>query len=583
MEYTLISERDDRSIIETLMSNRGITNFYHYINTTNADINSFNLFGIDKLRAAAQMLFETIQKGESIALLVDSDLDGYFSSALAANYLYKIFPNYTKNNVKFIYHELKVHGLKDTVEEIIKLKPGLVWSPDGSSGDIEEHLLLEKNNIKCIITDHHEYDQEVETPAIIINSRSDTYPNKFLCGTGVTWQFCKYIDSLLGETYSEDLIDMVAVATIVDMMDLREYENKRLIDIGLDNINNEFLKTIIKAQDYSIKKHGGLDPFSVGFYIGPMVNAITRVGTIEEKKIIFNSLLDINKELEVPSTKRGCKGELELLVEQAVRTCTNVKNRQQRTRDSSLETVENIISKFNLENNKIIAVCLDKDHAIDKALTGLVATQIANKYGHPTLILNDNNEEWSGSGRGVSNIGFDDFRGFVDNSGYSLLAQGHPPAFGAAFEKSKIQDFVTYANKELKNCNFSSSYKVDFIYDGNNFNGKEIIEIAELKSLWGQEMPEPYIAIENLNITKNNITLLSPDKNPTLKITLSNGVEIMKFKSSKEEFESFTSNENGCITINLVAKCSINNWMGNIKPQLLIEDYEVIKKQQYYF
>lgn len=29
----------------------------------------------------------------------------------------------------------------------------------------------------------------------------------------------------------------------------------------------------------------------------------------------------------VPSTKRGHKGEEELLVEQSVRTCTNVKNR----------------------------------------------------------------------------------------------------------------------------------------------------------------------------------------------------------------------------------------------------------------
>ena len=32
----------------------------------------------------------------------------------------------------------------------------------------------------------------------------------------------------------------------------------------------------------------------------------------------------------VPSTKRGCSGQVETRVEQAVRTCTNVKHRQTR-------------------------------------------------------------------------------------------------------------------------------------------------------------------------------------------------------------------------------------------------------------
>ena len=89
------------------------------------------------------------------------------------------------------------------------------------------------------------------------------------------------------------------------------------------------------------------------------------------------------------------------------------------------------------------------------------------------------------------------------------------------------------------------------------------------------------IAIENINVHKDNITLMSPDKSPTLKITLPNGISLIKFKSSKEEYEALKTN--ACITINAVGHCEKNEWNGHITPQVLIEEYEIVKKQEYYF
>ena len=43
---------------------------------------------------------------------------------------------------------------------------------------------------------------------------------------------------------------------------------------------------------------------------------------------------------------------------------------------------------------------------------------------------------------------------------------------------------------------------------------------------------------------------MSKDKNPTLKITLPNGISLIKFKSSEEEFNNLYSE--GYITINAV-------------------------------
>ena len=75
---------------------------------------------------------------------------------------------------------------------------------------------------------------------------------------------------------------------------------------------------------------------------------------------------------------------------------------------------------------------------------------------------------------------------------------------------------------------------------------------------------------------------MSPDKSPTLKITLSNGTSLIKFKSSQEEYEKLHS-ETGCVTINIVGKCERNIWNGTVTPQIIIEDYEIINKQEYYF
>jgi len=75
---------------------------------------------------------------------------------------------------------------------------------------------------------------------------------------------------------------------------------------------------------------------------------------------------------------------------------------------------------------------------------------------------------------------------------------------------------------------------------------------------------------------------MSKDKNPTLKIMLPNGVSLIKFKSNENEFNKLYS-ESGFIEINVVGTCALNAWQGNISVQLLIEDYEIIKRQEYYF
>ena len=204
------------------------------------------------------------------------------------------------------------------------------------------------------------------------------------------------------------------------------------------------------------------------------------------------------------------------------------------------------------------------------------------KYQRPVLLLNKTEDGWEGSGRGYDKSKFDNLREFLKESELVMYAEGHANALGVGIRDIDFPVFVNYSNQALADFDFTPCYKVDFIFSGSDFRGSDIVEIAELKSLWGQGVDEPLVAIEHINIHKDNVTLMSPDKSPTLKITLPNGTSLIKFKSSQEEYEKLNS-ETGCITINVVGKCERNIWNGIVSPQIIIEDYEIVGEQKYYF
>ena len=134
----------------------------------------------------------------------------------------------------------------------------------------------------------------------------------------------------------------------------------------------------------------------------------------------------------------------------------------------------------------------------------------------------------------------------------------------------------------LKNTSDEAVYYVDYIYNGHEVNSNHILDIARLNHLWGKDMDEPFIAIKNLKVTKDMLTLMSPDKKPTLKITLPNKVSLIKFGSSQEEYEKLFS-EMGYVEIDVVGRCNKNEWNGWVTPQIFIEDYEIVDKAKYTF
>ena len=97
MKYQLIKPiNNNYSPIEQILTNRGIpfNEIQHYLNTTDKDINPPEALGEDKLKAAAAALIQTIKFNEHAIIVVDSDADGFTSSAILINYLYDLFPTW---------------------------------------------------------------------------------------------------------------------------------------------------------------------------------------------------------------------------------------------------------------------------------------------------------------------------------------------------------------------------------------------------------------------------------------------------------------------------------------------------------
>ena len=452
MEYQLLTPsipvQYSLTPVERVFANRGINSFdiNHYLHTSKEDVLDPEL--LDNIARGARMFVQHLAAGDKIFVQVDSDVDGYTSAAAIINYANMIAPGHAQQNIFYRIHDGKEHGIiLDTIPEDGKL----VIVPDAGSNDYEQHKALHDRGVDVLVIDHHEADKVSEDACVINNQLSAQYPNKALSGVGVVYKFCQYIDKFLGKSYADELLDLVAIGMVSDMMDLRDFETRELISLGVSKLRNPFIVNFVDAQSYSLK--GEVTPFGISFYIAPYVNATIRVGTLDEKLLLFESMLDFRAYEQIASTKRGCKGQFEARVEQACRNCKNIKNRQTKARDTSLEVIEGIIQRDNLLAHPILIIQLE--NPVEENLTGLIANQIMGKYMRPVLLLNkyvEVDEEtgeitkfaWRGSGRNATYSKLVNLRDFLAKSELVEYAQGHASAFGVSILDENLEEFKNY-------------------------------------------------------------------------------------------------------------------------------------------
>ena len=587
MKFKLINQPNVKyTARQQILINRGIKeeDIHHYLNLTDNDINDPEVFGNILIKTAAYELNQVLNNPKStICLVVDSDCDGYTSSALMLNYIYDIAPEVAQSRVHFYLHDSKQHGLEDCMDWIIDCGADLVIIPDAGSNDWNELQTLHEQGKEIIILDHHLIEGQAYPNCYLINSQLPQYPNKELSGVGVVWQFCRMMDHILGVNYADQYLDLVALGLVGDMMSLKSFETRRLITKGLDPavIKNPFIYEMWRKNIFKLTE----TPTAWGetFYIVPFVNAITRSGTMEEKELIFNSMLKFKAFKQIPSNKRGHKlGETERLVDQAVRTCTNVKNRQNRAEEAGLELVEHLIKDNNMMEHKVLLFLLEPGQ-IQPEIRGLIANKLMAKYQRPCCMLTKTKDKdiisYQGSARGCDKVGVTEFKSLCAGTQVCNYTVGHEGAFGLGISAENIDKFISRTDEALVDMSSEPTYYVDYIWQPTDIFGQDVLDIASMDKYWGKDFEVSLIAIQNVEVTKNNLTMM---KSNTVKITLPNGVSMIKFNMPDEEYNKLYS-ENGSVTINVVGECNCNSWNGNDYPQIMIKDYEIVRSCAYVF
>ena len=464
----------------------------------------------------------------------------------------------------------------DTIPKDVKL----VIIPDAGSNDIEQCKELTEKGIDIIILDHHICDKQNDF-AIVVNNQMCDYPNKNFCGAGIVYKFLKAVDEELWEDYADKMLDIVALGNISDVMDMRECETRYYVDLGLSKIRSKLFKALIEKQSYSM--NGVVNITSVQFYVTPILNSMIRVGSAEDKDLLFRAFIETDEVFKYK--KRGETEESdEDIYTRAARLCYNAKNRQGKEVQKGVDAIDELIQEKEIYKDKVMFI--NVSDILGETLTGLVAIKIAEKYNRPCLLLRrqkvreDGSLYYGGSCRNFDNSPIESLKDFLDSTGTFEFVQGHDNAAGISIPRENVAKSIKLCNERLADIDFQKCFNVDFDINASDLSVGFIKAIDEMKDIFGQGIKEPLVHIKNIPIWSDNFFVMGKNSN-SWKVINDEGYAFVKFNvdvDKDEVLQIYNSNldreeEYSLGSIDVVGTVSINNYNNILTPQIIIKDY----------
>ncbi len=578
LQYKLYENgnNDTSNVLAEVLKNRGIDDYNRYLNLDEGVVKPYQ--NLDHIEDAVNLFMKHFNQKSQIGILVDEDPDGFCSAAMMYLYIKQMDSDYP---IDYILHgRAKAHGLSDdvVVPEDIKL----LIIPDAGTNDVTECEKLSNGQMDILILDHHEKEEENPYAVVVNNQTSNNYSNKNLCGAGVVYRFLQALDEENWNEFSDDYLDLCALANISDVMDMRSFETRYLTDMGLLNIRNKCFKALVDAQDYSMS--GKINIHNVQWYITPILNGMIRIGFPEEKELLFRAFIEQDEFFEYK--KRATKDKpaetiQESIYDRAARLCKNAKSRQDKQKEKCVSQIAEIARHIPQEDK---VVMIDTSDILDNGLTGVVAIKIAEMFNKPCILLNKFLDKktgkitYGGSARNIDNSPIDSFKDIV-NSTNILDGRGHANAFGiVGLEIDKKDDALNRLNDILRDVEYDSTYRVDFIMDIDDVNIKIVTELARLEDIIGQGIEEPMLAVENISLAKEQFEIFG--KNEDTISFMIDDIKYIQFKCKEgNQLYDWLQNawdENDSVVFNIVGKPSINEYNGVRTPQIIIEDVVVV-------
>lgn len=562
--------------VTKILENRGIKNVPMFLNPTKSCLEDNHL--LDNIDLAVDIFLKHMNNNSKVVVLQDCDCDGVTSAALMIQYINDNFPSIS---VDYIIHDNKEHGLDNkSMLEIEPKKPDLLIIPDAGSNDLRQLKTLKSAGIDVIVLDHHDESEKVtrlkyiyrlenlnDFAVIVNNQMSSKVNDKSMTGVGIVYKFCSVVDERLKRDAVNKYLDLVALGMIADSCDLTQLQTRYLVLEGIKQIQNEtnhnkFISELVKSQAYSL--HSKATILGISFYIAPLVNALIRLGTKEDKEIMLKAFLNSSEKAIIKI--RG-KGEVEVSIqEQARRLCESYKRKQQKMTGDYTEVLKEQINEFGL--NEYPVICYKADKSFEKTFTGLIANKLTSMYNKPCLLLRDCNDILMGSARGFDKSHIKDIKDFCLQTKLFDLAEGHPNACGVTIKKDNISKFYEYLSQQ--NFDNTLNYTVDAVFDEKSLTAEVIQSIFALSDVWGTNIEEPLFLLKLKCPIDGGFTVLGNEKN-TIKLTFHN-IEIIKFRSSENEYNEI-KNLGEMVEFTIVGKFSVNEYGGKKTPQVIVENW----------
>lgn len=578
MKYRLYenSNNNTSNVLAEVLKNRGINDYEKYLNLNESVLIPYEK--LENINKAVELFMKHFNNKDKIEILVDEDPDGFCSAAMIYSYIKKMDGSYP---VEYILHtRAKAHGLDDDI--VIPDNTKLLVIPDAGTNDTEQCKELSGKSIDILILDHHESEEKNPYALIVNNQMSKDYSNKDFCGAGVVYKFLQALDAETWNEFADDYLDLCALANISDVMDMRSFETRYITNLGLLNIKNKCFQSLIKAQDYSMNSKVNIH--NIQWYITPILNGMIRIGSSDEKELLFRAFIETDEffEYKKRATKnRPAETIQESIYDRAARLCKNAKARQDKIKDKGVKAISEVVDELP-SDDKVIMV--DVSDLLDGGLTGVVAIKIAEQYNKPCILLKKHFDKktrmtvFGGSARNIDNSPIDSFKDIVNSTGI-VNGKGHANAFGivdlSIDDKEKA---ISMMNNILKDIEYDSTYRVDFILDIEDIIIPLIIKLSQFEDIICQGINEPMLAVENISLTRDCFEVFG--KNEDTISFMVNDIKYIQFKCKNgNQLYDFLQNawdDNDSITFNIVGKPSINEYNGVRTPQIIIENVEVI-------
>lgn len=567
--------------IKDILNYYNIRNVDSFMKPTIDDSVIENPLLFDNMDKACDLILDGLKNKKKFALIVDCDADGFTSACVIYKYLKRLD---NEVYIKPYFHKGKVHGLSEHYKEIGETDCDIVLLPDSASSDIKESTYLLNLGKRCIALDHHEVEEDIYTssPTIIVNNQpSKRITDKSLTGVGVVYKLCKVLDSRLGVNYADDYLPEVAIGMIADRTDLcnskqsRYYVFKALTTMYKRECKSSFINMLLDAQSYSMNNKVTLT--TVAFYICPMINSLIRLGTMEQKEILFSAMCDSKGTIK---RKIRGKGEQDITVQEyAIKDCQSLHRKQSKLTEEECILLYEQIAHCQLDKLPMLIVNGD---AVDGSMTGLIANKLVSTYRKPVFLMRKKGNSLCGSARNFDKFGIVDLKQWCTDTGLFKLAQGHANAFGVIIDNNNINELFGLISQLKVDAYVHSVFGE---YDASSLNGDIIKNIGSYDYIWGSGIEEPLFVVKGMTVNKYNIAL-NGAKQGRIEFQFKNITVTKNARYSlEEEYNNIirtAEQANDTVEFDLVCRFKID-YKNDKAPKLDVEDwiYRPSSKLQY--